>query len=148
MGSAVPHTQQVIKDNSRVVGFGPVEREARQIQLAQGGACGFGLRQAFRRSTRLAAEVDQEADHDGAFVAKLENAFAAALDLAGDGRMAAGDQPLAVYGEGHAVVADEPGKKPAAACLGHKSERERGSCPMPEGPRMRMPASPITSAVA
>jgi hypothetical protein len=58
MGSAVPHTQQVIKDDSRAVGFGSVECEARQIQLAQGGACGFGLRQAFRRSTRLAAEVD------------------------------------------------------------------------------------------
>ena len=97
-----------------------------------------GIAPSGRRPERTTAAARRPAD----------NTDAADLDQAPAIASGPRDQAAVPLLDAGAIVADKPGEQPAAAPQPNDLTRERATFPLPDSPRIRMPASPRTSAVA
>src|SRR5947209_10646147 len=97
------------------------QAEPRECDSVKRGRCARS-RQPFRGCPFT--ELNHEADHDRRLAIEVEDAFAPALDLAGNGRMTPGNQAPAAGGDGDAIVADKPAEQAAAARFCDKVERK------------------------
>ena len=94
----------------------------------------------------LRQRIDDEAYDRGRLVRKRHQSEAADLDAPGDRRDGARDEAPGTALEPHAVVAHETRKAaPPAVATSSRASRD---LPLPDGPRIRTPASPMRTQLA